>query len=142
MSKLVTIGSFINPWDAYLTKGKLEDEGIPAFITDEYHVWANWIYAQALGGVKVQVTEENAVVANKILNSVANGQYAKALKSEYPDLDMDANTCPNCGSKKYKSRMPVGFLLLAILSLGLFSIIFPLRRDSHECARCGHVWKF
>lgn len=140
MSKLVTIASFINPWDAYLAKGKLEDEGIPALIVDEYHVWANWIYAQALGGVKVQVTEENVAAANGILGSVTQGRYAEELASEFPDLDV--NNCPECGSDKYKSRMPLGFLLLAILSLGTLSIIFPLRRDRHQCLRCGHKWKY
>lgn len=140
MSKLVTIASFINPWDAYLAKGKLEDEGIPALIADEYHVWANWIYAQALGGVKIQVFEENASAANDILSSLAQGRYAEELKSEYPDLD--ANNCPQCGSDRYKSRMPFGFMLLAILTLGILSIIFPLRRDSHQCLRCGHKWKY
>jgi hypothetical protein len=140
MSKLVTIASFINPWDAYLAKGRLEDEGIPALIVDEYHVWANWIYAQALGGVKVQVAEENMTAANSILNSLERGRYAEELRSEFPDLD--ANNCPECGSDKYKSRMPAGFLLLAVMSLGIFSIIFPLRRDSHQCLRCGHKWKY
>jgi hypothetical protein len=140
MSKLVIVGSFINPWDAYLAKGRLEDEGIPAFIADEYHVWANWIYAQALGGVKVQVTEEHAAAANGILDSVAHGGYAEELKSEFPDLD--ANNCPQCGSDRYRSSIPAGFLLLAVLTLGIFSIIFPLRRDSHQCIRCGHQWKY
>src|SRR5688572_4403061 len=107
MSKLITIASFINPWEAYLAKGRLEDEGIPALIVDEYHVWANWIYAQALGGVKIQVFEENAAAANGILGSVEHGRYAEELQSEYPDLD--ANNCPQCGSDKFKSRLPIGF---------------------------------
>ncbi|HEX5057019.1 MAG TPA: DUF2007 domain-containing protein [Gammaproteobacteria bacterium] len=140
MSKLVTIASFINPWDAYLAKGKLEDEGIPALIVDEYHVWANWIYAQALGGVKVQVMEENVAAANGILGSVEQGRYEEELRKDFPDLD--ENNCPNCGSDKYSSRMPLGFLLLAILSCGLLGIIFPLRRDEHRCSRCRHVWKY
>ena len=41
--------------EAHIFRLRLEAEGIFAVVAHEHHVWANWPYAMALGGVKVQV---------------------------------------------------------------------------------------
>ena len=73
MTKYVTVGAYNNPIEAHLARGRLEVEGIPALLAHEHHVWANWVYSQALGGVKVQVPAEHAVAAAKILDAHNRG---------------------------------------------------------------------
>jgi hypothetical protein len=53
-------------------KGRLETEGIPVFLASEHHVWMNWSYAQALGGIQLRVSPQNLTAAQEILK-IAGG---------------------------------------------------------------------
>lgn len=66
--KLVTIGRFSQPLEAWLAKTKLESEGIECFLMDEHIVTMNWLYSNAVGGVKLKVREEDAEKAKRILS--------------------------------------------------------------------------
>ncbi len=123
MRKFVTVASFDSPIEAHLAKGRLENEGVPVFIAHENHVWANWVFSQALGGVKVQVLEKNVEAARKVLRKHLKGEYELDLSSEFNDIKN--NCCPKCGSVKFKSRIPVLSLVLAFVTLGLFAVIYP-----------------
>jgi len=140
MSKFVTVAAYNNPIEAHLAKGRLEVEGVPAYLAHEHHVWANWVYSQALGGVKVQVSPENAENAAKILNAHNRGKYEEFLGEVVPGID--ENICPGCGSRNFKSRFPVGMIILVLLTLGLVSVIFPPRREYHSCMECGYKWRY
>ena len=41
MPELVTIERFTTPWEAHVSRGLLESEGIPASLADEHQIWAN-----------------------------------------------------------------------------------------------------
>ena len=60
MSRLVTILAIDDLSIAYLAKGQLEAAGIPCFLANEYTVGVNWMYANALGGIQLQVPAEAA----------------------------------------------------------------------------------
>lgn len=64
---LVTIASFSNAFNMHVVKGRLETEGIPCFAKDEHTVSTNPLYAVALGGIKLQVREEDAPEALRIM---------------------------------------------------------------------------
>jgi hypothetical protein len=66
---LVTVAAFNTIHEAYLAKSLLEGAGITAFIADEYTIGVNWLWANAVGGVKVQVAETDAEEAEKLLAS-------------------------------------------------------------------------
>lgn len=138
MTRLITVGSFTGPLEAHLAKGRLEAEGIPVFIAHENHIWANWVYSHALGGVKLQVAREFAEEAKKILHHHLRGDYEHTLREQFPDLE--ERKCPKCGSKEFKSRLPFVTVLLIVLTFGLLNIIFPLRRDNYLCSKCGTKW--
>lgn len=140
VSKFVTVGAYNNPLEAYLARGRLEVEGIAAFLAHEHHVWANWVYSQALGGVKVQVVAEDAKRAAEILDAHNKGEYEESLGRVVTGID--ENTCPGCGSRDFKSKFPAGILLLVVITFGLASIIFPPRRDRHSCLQCGRKWRY
>jgi hypothetical protein len=64
---LVTIATFFNSFNMHVVKGRLEHEGIPSFAKDEHTVTVNPLYGGALGGIKLQVREEDAPQAKMIL---------------------------------------------------------------------------
>ncbi|WP_276134495.1 DUF2007 domain-containing protein [Polluticoccus soli] len=64
---LVTIATFANAFNMNVVRGRLESEGIPAFPKDEHTVTTNPFYNGALGGIKLQVREEDVPEAQRIL---------------------------------------------------------------------------
>ena len=126
---LVTIGRYSTPYEANMVKSQLESAGIPAFVADEYTVGMNWLYSNALGGVKVQVPEPLASKAQQILAS------ENELSAT---CDSDAETCPECGSKntEYFLDKRSTFLTWALLGLPLL-----LPTEKKRCNDCGHRWR-
>jgi hypothetical protein len=65
----VTLEKYSQAIEAHVVKSKLESEGIECFIADEHVVGVNWLYSNAIGGVKVQVHPEDLEEARKILQA-------------------------------------------------------------------------
>jgi hypothetical protein len=128
--KLVTIGSYSTPYEANMVKSRLEAAGIPAFVADEYTIGMNWLYSNALGGVKVQVPESLALEAQELLNS----------GSESPTTDEFAtvDTCPQCASKNTERFLDKRGSFLTWVLLGL-PLLLP--RKKKKCCDCGYRWK-
>jgi tetratricopeptide (TPR) repeat protein len=66
--RLVTIARFSHATEAYIPKTRLEAEGLWAFVADAETVTMNWLYSNAIGGVKLQVCEADVERALEILN--------------------------------------------------------------------------
>jgi len=127
---LVVIGSYTTPCEANLVKSQLESAGIPAFVADEYTIGMNWMYSNALGGVKVQVPESLALEAQALL---ASGSDTRAAH------DSDSATCPQCGSRNTGDFTNKTNIILSILICILFWI--PLLSQTKKCRDCGHRWR-
>jgi len=134
---LITVGRFTSPWNAHLARGRLEAEGVLAYVIHEYHVSIDWPYSQALGGVKEQVHPSNKDQAINIISSHLKGEYSKDLNNE--DFEVEMNVCPHCGSSDYSSHLPKLLILLNFATL-LFHIIFPIRAKNHICIECSKKW--
>jgi hypothetical protein len=67
-SKLVTIRQFRDVPEAYLAKGLLDSAGIESFLFDANIIWTQWLWSNALGGVKLRVREEDAEEALALLD--------------------------------------------------------------------------
>lgn len=76
--ELVTVGVFDNLPNAHIALGRLDAEGIEASLKDANFVQMDWLYAIALGGIKVQVAVPDAERASKILAT----DYSKDLEDE------------------------------------------------------------
>lgn len=139
MADIITITTYINPLDAHLAKGRLEAEGIPAFVAHEHHIWANWMLSQALGGVKVQINSTHFEAAQQVIATHNSGGYQSDLESEQ---EIDTNLCPSCGSNDIVSKRPKLLLFLVVISLGLLGIIFNIRKKNHTCSECGKTWQY
>jgi hypothetical protein len=126
-----TVATFREAYQAHLAKGKLEAEGIPSIVVDEYLAGVNWMYSQAIGGVKVQVAEADYERAEEILKE----DYSKdvdALDQEGPK-----ESCPKCGSHSISLR-PCSLWWL-IPSFFFEAPIF-FRRKKWRCIDCGAIW--
>jgi hypothetical protein len=53
------VASFSKPEQAHLLRAHLEGSGIAAFVRDDHTVTADWALSNAIGGVKVEVAEED-----------------------------------------------------------------------------------
>ena len=60
MARFVTVASFGEVPNAEIAKNIIEEAGIKAYLTDSELVTYEWLLSNAIGGVKVQVAEEDA----------------------------------------------------------------------------------
>jgi len=103
----------------------LEGSGIEVFLPDELTVQNNWLWTNAIGGVRVQVLEEDAERAAEVLNEASVGNQKEAAKN-----------CPHC-SATLKETHGLGLYPKMLLAL-LFSI--PIRsKSTWRCPKCGIV---
>ncbi len=132
--RLVTIATFSQPVEADLVKSKLESENIECFIADQAIIQLNWLYSNAVGGVKLQVREVDAKKALEIIRS-----RSEELDCQEEDAEAAKLKCPKCNSsyiayEKFSKRV----VFLSWLFLG---IPLPFLKRMHRCVDCGHEWK-
>ncbi|MDB6128162.1 MAG: phosphoenolpyruvate synthase, partial [Verrucomicrobia bacterium] len=64
-----TLASFSQPIGAHLLRARLEGSGIASYVRDENMVAVDWLYSNALGGVKVDVADEDYERALQVMES-------------------------------------------------------------------------
>ena len=123
-----TIATFSKPEEAHLFRTRLEAAGIQAFVQDENMIQMDWLYSNAIGGVRVQVADEDIETAQEFLG---------ADTEQHPSDALDP-ICPVCGSHEIKPyELP---RRIAFLSILLFRIPLLLSRHRWCCSSCHHVW--
>ncbi len=70
---MITIATFDTMPDAHIALGRLRAEGIDARLADEHLVQTDWLYAIAVGGIKLQVSENDAEHARAVLATDYSG---------------------------------------------------------------------
>ena len=126
--KLVTIETFRDLGEALLAKGRLEAAEIDSCLADENLVRMDWFLANAVGGIKLKVPEEQAEEAFRVL-----------FTEKYKGPGEDQPRCPKCGSGNVNVVDPEKGFRLAML----WFIAFPMPRveEVHwKCAQCGARW--
>lgn len=130
--RLVTIAQYRDLPEAGLAKSRLEAAGILCFLDNEYMVGLNWLYSNALGGVKLNVPEENAEEAREIIDEITE---PIAIDSEglLPD-----SACPACGATEIETKNYTRKFAALTLLISLPMLLFWKR---YSCKICGHRWK-
>lgn len=64
---MMTVAVFETLPDAQIAVGRLEAEGLSAYLADSNLVQTDWLYAIAIGGIKVQVAPDDVEQARAIL---------------------------------------------------------------------------
>ena len=69
MDEFVTVATYDKATDAHIALGRLAAEGIDARLFDEQTVQMDWLYAIALGGIKLRVRRSDAPAARRVLET-------------------------------------------------------------------------
>lgn len=77
---LLTIRQFRDLPEALLAKSVLESAGIECFLGDDNLIRMDWLWSNLLGGIKLRVRQEDALVASRLLE----GGGASQSNSENP----------------------------------------------------------
>jgi hypothetical protein len=126
--KLVTIETFRDLAEALLAKGRLEAAEIDACLADENLVRMDWFLANAVGGIKLKVPEEQAAEAFRVL-----------FTDKYKVPGENEPNCPKCGSGNVSVVDPdKGFRLAALWA---FALPTPRVEEVRwECGQCRAKW--
>ena len=129
---LVTISTYLFPYEAQIDKAKLESEGITAFIADEHTINMQWLYSNALGGVRLQISEKFRAQALLILNEDRSDLLIEQEGSDLP-------ICEQCGSPETEFYL-IGKRLAFLVFLRLDFPLFPTKTVV-RCPKYQHIAK-
>ena len=87
MSNLVVVAKYSFPHEANFAKMNLEGAGIPAFVADEHTVNMQWLYSDAMGGVRLFVHEPNLEQALEVLNSEEPIEYEESFIEQFEEVE-------------------------------------------------------
>jgi hypothetical protein len=115
----ITIVSFTFPHEAYVITAKLESEGIRVNLKDELTTQVNNFYSNAIGGVKVQVSEDDYSKAREILiEADLMEQHSSDEESGIAKFNRVSSKWPFLGKIRFEYR-------IAIIASAI-SVIFAL----------------
>ena len=115
-----TIASYSNLEDAFLARSRLEGSGVDSYLPDELSATNSPAQLQILGGIRLQVQDEDFDRACAVLGLRTHA---------HCDL-----TCPQCGSHNVKIRDP-SLVAALCTSLGLRSSPRSRTADCLDCRR-------
>ena len=125
---LVTVARYSFPWEAQINRARLEAEGIPAFVADEQTINMQWLYSDALGGVRLQVPSACEERARELLSEDRSADLETSQGSDVP-------LCPLCCAEMQSERRGRRWAFLVFL--GIDFPLFPTRKIL-RCGRCGY----
>lgn len=126
----VTLARYQYSSEAQIVKGKLQSEGIPVFLVDQVLIDTDPLVSQAIGGIKLEVRQEDAARASAILKEIQNYSIDDAGNSL---------VCPNCDSdevKVYTHIRDMRSFLAFLFSFLTFTLPIHTSYDYH-CENCG-----
>jgi hypothetical protein len=135
---LVTVAKYRDLSEAIVARAALESADIPCFLKDENMIRMDWGYSNFLGGLRLQVPEENVVRAQEVLSQPRPDTIDFA---EEPGFEQP--TCPKCGSAHIELDSPSRSAAIAVLYL--FNLPIPSRskhpgKEAWHCVTCGNTW--
>ncbi len=132
-NNLKQIASFSFPYEAQIAKASLDAAKIPAFIADEHTINMNWLYSNALGGVRLSVPAEYEAEALKLISH----DYSDILEKEFEETIEESKSCPSCGCTKiepYTIGKKPAFIVFLLLGFPLF-----FYKHGNRCKNCGQI---
>lgn len=125
-----TIARFEYSSEAQIIKGRLEADGIQVFLTDNLTIDTDPLVSNAIGGVKLKVLSEDAIKAQKILQSIQ--KYSLDDKGEFVH-------CPNCDSEHVQMFSTIKNLKSFFAFIfGFFAGTLPFyAKHKYRCEDCN-----
>jgi hypothetical protein len=128
---IVSIATFAKPEEAHLGRLRLERDGIPAYVADEHVLQLDWALTNAVGGVRLMVSEDNVEEALAVLKAEPVCTEAAAINSM---------TCPRCENAQPEFYLGPRRLGVLGLIIGL-PLLFFTRWHRWRCGACGNTWR-
>lgn len=127
-NKLVTLTTYTYVTEAYILVAKLEAEGIKCVLLNEHLLSTQQFLSNAVGGLDVQVREEDFEKACIILKQMQdqNKAVTENVSPELKDYEKVLTYCPQCESSNVYRKA------------GSF---FSFGAKEHICSDCNYIWK-
>jgi hypothetical protein len=130
---LVLLRRFRDQPEMLVAKSVLESAGIDCFVGDATTIRMDWLWSNALGGLKLFVKRDDLEKATQLLNEEIPSTFEVAGVGEYKQP-----RCPTCQSlditfEDLSKPMAYGGMMLGVP--------IALRIDRWTCNSCGHVWE-
>jgi ribosomal protein L37E len=106
-------------------------------VSDSRLVEADWLYSNAIGGVKLWVRAEDEAHAREVLDDETAAEDGEGVRDPEPD-SASAAPCPRCGSDAFSVSTDKRRAFLSWLVIGL--PLFPTSRRL-ICRSCGHAFR-
>lgn len=133
MHNQIQIASFSFPHEAHIAKASLEAANIPATIADEYTINMDWLYSNALGGVRLFVPVELEEEARALIEQ----DFSNIVDEEFEKMEEEKKTCPSCGGNElepYTIGKKPAFIVFLLLGFPLF-----FYKHGSRCLSCGEI---
>src|SRR5687767_10460845 len=144
--------------EAGSARSALDAAGIDVAVLDENIIVINWLYSNAVGGVKLMVRREDLEEAFEILSTSSREAAAddEVTDPPAPESEDQPAVCPSCGSTALAPipRLKI-FAALALLVYGVgvavsqpglalafivAMVLIAAMVPSHRCTNCGEKW--
>ncbi len=126
-----TVAKFTYVSEAFVVKGRLESEGIPAFVIDGGVMDSDPLINNIIGGVKLNVYVEDKEKAIAVMEEIS--------KFSLDDTG-EAISCPNCKGNEvefFSNTMDSPFLISSLLR-SLFPKWTAYKKYDYRCKICKH----
>lgn len=143
--ELVTLWRYRDLPEALAARAKLDSQAIRCVLVDDNIVRLDWFWSNAVGGVRLQVVDDEAPQALELLaEEIPESFSAEEIGEEYRQP-----ACPKCGSRdisRESTYRKLGLLSLLILPplalpiLILLVLFAPIRQRHWKCEDCSHKW--
>ena len=119
-----TLAVFENSTEAHLVKAKLDSEGFKTMLMDERTIDSDPLISQAVGGVKLQVHNNDLEKALKIYNEIRTYNKDENKKDIH---------CINCNSTR--------ILTATAQRKNIFYMLFPFfEKTRKQCTVCNTIF--
>jgi hypothetical protein len=132
--QLVTLWRYRDLPEALVARAKLDSDAVWCVLVDDNIVRLDWFWSNAMGGVRLQVEDNDVEHALALLSEeIPAGFIAEETGEAYKQPE-----CPNCHSRDVSFEPFNKAIALVLLQ---FTLPVWIPKKSWICEDCRHEWK-
>lgn len=133
--ELVTLWRYRDLPEALVARSKLDSQEVWCVLADDNIVRLDWFWSNAVGGVRLQVADDDAEYAMALLAE----EIPDAFIAEETGEDYKQPECPNCHSRDVMFEPLHKGIALSLLWLESLPVWIP--KKSWKCEDCRDRWE-